>query len=67
MSKQSMREEAERLVREAMAKKMQVTKAETRVVVKCGKCGTENKVTFPAGQNRAKFTCKDCGKEQMTL
>jgi peptide subunit release factor 1 (eRF1) len=68
MSKQSMREEAERLVREAMAKKsVSVKKVETRVLAKCGKCGTENKVTLTAGESRGKFTCKECGKEQMTL
>jgi predicted RNA-binding Zn-ribbon protein involved in translation (DUF1610 family) len=67
MSKQSQREEAERLIREAMAKNLKVTKADAKLTAKCGKCGADNKVTIPVGETRAKFTCKNCGKEQMTL
>jgi hypothetical protein len=46
MSKQAMREESERLVREAMEKKsISIKKGDTRIEAKCGKCGTINKVT----------------------
>ena len=51
MSKQAMREEAERLIREAMARKPLVVKegstfASRRV---CGKCGAPNRVSAERG------------------
>ncbi|MEI9805905.1 MAG: hypothetical protein WDN48_17865 [Pseudolabrys sp.] len=68
MSKQAMRDEAERLVREAMAKKsVSITKGETRIEAKCGKCGTVNKVSIPLGETRVKYKCKDCGHQQNAL
>ncbi len=40
MSKQSMREETERLIREAMERKALVVKeGKTRIEATCGKCG----------------------------
>lgn len=68
MSKQSMREEAERLVREALERRsVTVKQGETRIAAVCGKCGAANKVSAPRGATRATFTCKECGHEQTTL
>ncbi|GLR86867.1 hypothetical protein [Bradyrhizobium iriomotense] len=68
MSKQSLREEAERLIRETMEKKNIVVKqGATRIEAVCGKCGAPNRVQAPKGQTRVKFTCKQCGHEQETL
>jgi transcription elongation factor Elf1 len=68
MSKQQMREEAERLVREAMERKsVTVKQGRTRIEAVCGKCGAPNRVTAPPGQSRVEFTCKDCGAKQKTL
>ena len=68
MSKQQMREEAERLVREAMErKKVTVTQGDTRIETKCGKCGAPNRVSAPPGQTRVEFTCKECGARQKAL
>src|SRR5688572_26653563 len=53
MSKQAQREEAERLIREAMEKKaLSVTKGNTRVEATCGKCGAKNRVQLEAGETR---------------
>ena len=68
MSKQTMREEAERLIRETMAKKNIVIKqGTTRIEAVCGKCGAPNRVQAERGQSRAKFSCKECGHKQETL
>lgn len=68
MSKQSLREEAERLVRESMEKKTVVVKqGETRIEAVCGKCGAPNRVNAPKGQTRVKFACKQCDHKQETL
>ena len=68
MSKQQMREEAERLVREAMERKsVTVTQGDTQVETKCGKCGAPNRVSAPPGQIRVEFTCKECGAKQKAL
>ena len=68
MSKQQDREETERLVREALARKsVTVKQADTRIEATCGKCGGKNRVTAPRGQLRVPFTCKECGHEQRTL
>jgi transposase-like protein len=68
MSKQAMREEAERLVREAMERKNLVVKqGDTRIETKCGKCGAPNRVTAAKGVSRVRFTCKECGQKQETL
>jgi len=45
MSKERMREEAERLIREAMARKALVVKqGNTRIETLCGKCGAPNRI-----------------------
>jgi transcription elongation factor Elf1 len=68
MSKQQMREEAERLVREAMERKsVTVTQGQTRIEAVCGKCGASNRLAAPPGQSRVEFTCKGCGAKQKTL
>ena len=67
MSKEAMRQESERLVREAMARNVAVTQGKTRLDVKCRKCGAPNRVTAEIGRSRVEYTCKDCGHEQMTL
>ena len=50
MSKQSMREETERLVKEAMERNLAVKQGKTRLDVKCGKCGAPNRVFAAAGR-----------------
>ncbi|QUS39913.1 hypothetical protein RPMA_14525 [Tardiphaga alba] len=68
MSKQAMREEAERLIRESMERKTLVVKqGDTRIMSTCGKCGAENKVSAPKGVSRVSFNCKECGHAQVTL
>ena len=68
MSKQAMREEAERLIRETMEKKALVVKqGNTRIETTCGKCGAPNRVNAAQGQTRVPFTCKECGHKQKTL
>lgn len=68
MSKQAMREEAERLIRESLERKTVVVKqGDTRILSTCGKCGAPNKVSAPKGVTRVEFTCKECGHTQVTL
>jgi len=68
MSKQAMRDETARLVREALEKKsLSIKKGDTRIEAKCGKCGVVNKVTMATGEARVKYKCKDCGHQQNAL
>jgi predicted RNA-binding Zn-ribbon protein involved in translation (DUF1610 family) len=68
MSKQAMRDEAERLVKEALERKaLTVTQGKTRIESKCRKCGTLNRVLAAHGQTRAPYTCEECGEEQRTF
>ena len=67
MSKDAMRQESERLVREAMARNVTITRGKTRLDVKCSKCGAPNRVTVEVGQGRVEYACKECGHEQKTL
>ena len=68
MSKQEMRDEAERLVREAMERKtVTIKQGNTRIETKCGKCGAPNRVSATPGQTRVAYTCKECGSKQVTL
>jgi phage FluMu protein Com len=68
MSKQAMREETERLIKEALERKtVTVKQIDTRIETKCGKCGAVNRVSAPPGQTRVDYTCKDCGTKQRTL
>ena len=68
MSKQDMRDETERLVREALAKKtVTIKQGNTRIEATCGKCGAPNRVQAEKGVTRVKFACKECGHKQETL
>jgi phage FluMu protein Com len=68
MSKQAMREETERLVREAMERKMLTVKqGDTRIETNCGKCGALNRIKAPKGQTRVEYSCKECGHKQKAL
>ena len=68
MSKQAMREETERMIREAMEKKsLTIKEGATRIEAVCGKCGAKNRVTAPKGSSRFPFACKECGHKQKTL
>jgi transposase-like protein len=68
MSKKELREETERLIREAMEKKaLTVTQGKTRIDAVCGKCGAPNRVNAAMGETRVSFTCKECGHKQKTL
>jgi hypothetical protein len=68
MSKQAMREETERLVKEALERKtVTVKQGQTRIETKCGKCGAQNRVSAAPGQVRVPYTCKECGEKQKTL
>lgn len=68
MSKQAMREEAERLIKEALERKsVTVKEGDTRIETHCGKCGAVNKVKAPRGQARVEYTCRDCGHKQRAL
>ncbi len=68
MSKQAMREEAERLIRETMENRALVIKqGNTRIEAVCGKCGAPNRVQAEKGATRVKYVCKQCGDKQVTL
>jgi DNA-directed RNA polymerase subunit M/transcription elongation factor TFIIS len=68
MSKQAMRDETERLVKEALERKtITVKQGQTRIEAKCGKCGAPNRVWTDPGQIRVPYTCKECGERQKTL
>ncbi len=68
MSKEDMRAEAERLVREAMERKtVTVKQGDTRIETKCGKCGAPNRVSAARGETRVAYKCKECGAKQTTL
>jgi hypothetical protein len=68
MTKQAMREESERLVKEALERKtLTVTRGKTRIDSKCRKCGAPNRVSAAQGQVRVPYTCKECGEKQTTF
>jgi transposase-like protein len=68
VDKRAMREEAERLIREAMERKPIVVKqGDTRINASCGKCGAPNRVSAAKGATRVSFVCKECGHKQETL
>jgi hypothetical protein len=67
-SKQEMREETERLIKEAMERKsITVKQGKTRIDAVCGKCGAPNRVSATKGEVRVPFTCKECGHKQATM
>jgi RNase P subunit RPR2 len=68
MSKQEMRDETERLVKEALERKsVTIKQGATRIEARCGKCGAPNRVSAAPGETRVAFTCKECGEKQRSL
>jgi predicted RNA-binding Zn-ribbon protein involved in translation (DUF1610 family) len=68
MSKEAMRDETERLVKEALERKsLTVKQGMTRIESKCGKCGALNRVSAAQGQVRVPYDCKECGEKQKTF
>ena len=67
MSKAELREQSERLMKDAMERNIAVTRGKTRIEVKCGKCGAPNRVSADMGQTRVEYKCKECGHAQKTL
>jgi len=68
MSKQAMRDETERLMKEALERKsLTVKQGMTRIESKCRKCGAPNRVSATQGQVRVPYTCKQCGEKQRTF
>src|SRR6516164_9670774 len=62
MSKQAMREETERLVKEALERKtLTVKQGKTRIDSKCRKCGALNRVSAAQGQVRVPYMFADGG------
>ena len=67
MSKQVMREESERLVKEALERRsVTVKQGNTRIQTTCRKCGAPNRVMAAPGEVRVLYNCKECGEEQKT-
>jgi hypothetical protein len=55
-----MREETERLVKEAMERKtVAVKQGKTRIDAICGKCGAPNRVSAAPGEVRVAYTSRD--------
>ena len=68
ISKKVMRDETERLVKEALDRKvLTVTQCQTRIEAKCRKCGAPNRVSADPGQVRVPYRCKECGERQKTF
>jgi hypothetical protein len=68
MSKQAMREETERLVKEALERKaITIKQGKTRIESKCAKCGALSRISAAQGEVRVSYTCKECGEEQRTF
>ncbi len=66
MSKEAMRLESERLVREAMARNVTIAQGKTWLDVKCSKCGASNRVSAEVDHGRVEYACKECGHKQKT-
>ena len=66
-TKEELRAESERLVKEAMERKLTIQQIKLRKDAQCGKCGATTRVHVEAGKSRARFKCKECGHEQMSL
>jgi transposase-like protein len=66
-TKEEQRAESERLVKEAMERKLTIQQIKSRKDAQCGKCGATTRVHVEAGERRAQFKCKECGYEQMSL
>ena len=65
MSKQSMREETERLVKEAMERKtVAVKQGKTCIDAICGKCGAPNRVLAAPGQVRVRTRVRNAERNK---
>jgi len=67
LTKEELRAQSERAMKEAMERKLTITQVDSRKEVQCGKCGGKTKINIEIGKTRAKFTCKECGVEQTSL
>ena len=68
ISKQVLRDETERLVKEALERKtLTVKQCRTRIEAKCRKCGAANRVSADPGEVRVPYRCNECGEKQMTF
>ncbi len=67
-SKQEMREQTGKLVKEALERKLvSVKKVDGRRDESCGRCGALNRIEFPAGQLQVSYKCQWCGQQQKTI
>ena len=66
-TKEELRAESELLVKEAMERKLTIQQIKPRRDAQCGKCGATTRVHLEIGKSRARFKCKECGHEQMSL
>jgi hypothetical protein len=58
-----LRDEAEGLAKEAMARKtVAVMQGNTRIETKCGKCDAPDRIAAAPGQTLVEYTCKECGR-----
>ena len=68
MSKQAIRQETERLVKEALERKaITIKQGKTRIESKCAKCGALNRISAAQREVRVSYACKECGEEQRTF
>ena len=67
VTKEELRAQSERAIKEAMERKLTINKIDSRKEVQCGKCGGKTKINIETGKVRAKFICKECGVEQTSL
>jgi hypothetical protein len=67
VSKQAMRDEADRLVKEALQRHVVVKEGNTHIAAKCRKCGAPNRISAARGEARVTFICEWCNEEQTTL
>ena len=67
LSKEELRAQSERAIKEAMERKLTIKQIDSRKEVQCGKCGGKTKINIETGKARAKFKCKECGVEQTSL
>jgi len=65
MSKQAMRDETERLVKEALERKnLTVKQGKTRIDSKCRKCGALNRVSAAQGQVRVPYCVRNAARNK---
>jgi hypothetical protein len=68
ISKQVLRDETDRLVKEALERKILTVKhCRTRIEAKCRKCGASNRVSADPGEVRVLYRCNECGEGQKTF